>query len=109
MLSNLDQKQLMLEVKTAYPHLSFHQWSKKTGIQVSRVFRIFHGKEMKISEYNAFHQVLKNNEKHVKSELAKKYLNDLLQKAQYHLPEKIIQELNQNIAYEIEQYLTFNS
>lgn len=45
------QEQLLTRFKKTYHHLSYSRISKLSGIQQTRVFRIFNGHELKISEY----------------------------------------------------------
>lgn len=52
------QKIILESYQQQFPNHTFQQISKQTGIQVTRVFRIFNGSEMKLSEYSQFKSVL---------------------------------------------------
>ena len=53
------QRQLILALRQIHPPLSLRQWSQLSGIQISRLFRIKEGKEMKLSEYLGLKRALK--------------------------------------------------
>lgn len=59
----MNQKQLLLNYKTTFPDDTLKIISKKTGIQQTRVFRLFNGSEMKISEYKSFMSLLNQEPK----------------------------------------------
>ncbi len=48
------QSTLIKQYMDFFDHPTLKEVSKNTGIQVTRVFRIFNGAEMKISEFDAF-------------------------------------------------------
>ena len=52
------QKEILSQYKQTYPADTYQTISNKTGIQNTRVFRIFNGYEMKLSEYSRFVDVL---------------------------------------------------
>ena len=56
------QQSLINRYKKFYPQDTFKIISKKTSIQQTRVFRIFNGAEMKVSELDALEQVLSESE-----------------------------------------------
>jgi hypothetical protein len=58
------QTTLINRYQTAYPTDTLKEISSKTGIQITRVFRLFNGSEMKISEYESFERTLEKNETH---------------------------------------------
>jgi len=45
-----------------YPEATLKKLSKLTGIQITRVFRIMNGYEMKLSEYEAIDSLLRESE-----------------------------------------------
>ena len=47
--------------KEKFPNDKLREISEKTGIQITRVFRILNGSEMKLKEFEAFQNVLKEN------------------------------------------------
>ncbi len=61
-MNNL-QKQILLRYKQKFPNHTLKQISKTTGIQNTRVFRIFNGHEMKLSEYQIFTDILTERHK----------------------------------------------
>lgn len=58
------QETIIKRYHATYPSDTLKEISQKTGIQVTRVFRLFNGSEMKISEYEIFESVLVENLKH---------------------------------------------
>jgi len=55
----VDTQQILLKrFKRLFPTHSYKEISMLTGIQITRVFRLFNGAEMKISEYRAFENLL---------------------------------------------------
>lgn len=54
------QKKTLDEYKRIFPKDSLKIISKKTNIQITRVFRIFNGSEMKVKELESFLEVLGN-------------------------------------------------
>lgn len=46
-----EQTKLIQLYRKKFPHESFRKMSKKTGIQISRLFRVFNGHEMRLSEF----------------------------------------------------------
>ena len=56
-MNNLQQI-IIEKYRKAYPKDTLKEISKKTKIQYTRVFRIFNGSEMKISEYQAFEKAI---------------------------------------------------
>lgn len=66
--------------KKKFPNDKLRHISEKTSIQITRVFRILNGSEMKISEYEAFQNCLSYNESHLsvieKLKLTLSHLNE---------------------------------
>lgn len=56
------QKAVLEQYKHAYPKDTLKEISSKTNIQITRVFRLLNGSEMKISEYAAFEKCLPTNQ-----------------------------------------------
>ncbi len=52
------QKQVIEQFKKLYPGCTLQSISNETGIQITRVFRIINGNEMKLSEYEAFQRAI---------------------------------------------------
>ncbi len=50
------QKKILQQYRVLYPHQSLRDISKKTGIQLTRVFRLFNGAPMKLNEYEVFYE-----------------------------------------------------
>ena len=45
------QKSTIAEFKKAYPEITLKKASQVLGIQITRVFRLFNGHEMRLGEY----------------------------------------------------------
>ena len=77
------QDSILQTYKTTFPKDTLAMISKRTGINQTRVFRIFNGYEMKISEYETFEQVLYTKGEYQRHtsfiDLAKKCLGKLSQ------------------------------
>ncbi len=75
------QTYLLAKLKKCYPHLSYRQISARSGIQLTRLFRLFHGAEMKLGEYERLSGLCESEGKapdHAKfSHLAKSCLSRL--------------------------------
>jgi signal recognition particle GTPase len=56
------QKNVIKRFKSKYPDLTLKETSSLTGIQMTRIFRIFNGHEMKVSEYEKFQEVIHQSE-----------------------------------------------
>lgn len=52
------QKKILQDYRTLYPDLSLREISSRTGIQLTRVFRLFNGSPMKLCEYQVFHEMV---------------------------------------------------
>lgn len=48
------QTAVLKQYKETFPKDKLKETSKRTGIQITRVFRILNGSEMKLKEYEAF-------------------------------------------------------
>ena len=55
------QENILKSYQQQFPKNTFLQISKQTGIQITRIFRIFNGSEMKINEYFIFKDLLENS------------------------------------------------
>lgn len=58
------QQKILIEFKRSYPKDSLQKISKRTGIQITRVFRLLNGSEMKVKEYEAFQSCLNQTYSH---------------------------------------------
>jgi len=62
------QKKVIHRYKEIYPNDRLRDISNRTGIQLTRVYRLLNGKDMKVAELEIFNQViqenLKNNDQH---------------------------------------------
>ena len=56
------QNSVLAEYKKIYPKKTLKEISVDTGIQVTRVFRLFNGSEMKLAEYEKFKLAIKKSE-----------------------------------------------
>ena len=55
------QKSILKKYKATYPKKTLKEISEETGIQMTRVFRIFNGAEMKINEFESFEKSIRKN------------------------------------------------
>jgi uncharacterized protein YbcI len=99
---NVKQQELILSFKKNYPNKTLKQVSELTGINLTRVFRIFNGNEMKISEFTIFNELVeKKTQKNFNSQIIQD-LNKLILR----LPENQLGRLSQNIKYELSMHQT---
>lgn len=83
------QQNVLTCYKEKFPDDTLKQISDKTGIQVTRVFRLFNGHEMKLSEYESFQRAcLRSNEDNMFSKLF-----DMTAKSAQSLPLTSIKEI----------------
>lgn len=59
-MSHLQEK-ILKDYRSVFPDDSLTKISDKTQIQITRVFRIFNGAEMKLKEFESFQNVLSAN------------------------------------------------
>lgn len=52
------QKKILQDYRAAFGHQTFREIARTTGIQQTRVFRIFNGSSMKLCEYEVFQQMV---------------------------------------------------
>ncbi|MGB0452398.1 MAG: hypothetical protein ACPGJV_01685 [Bacteriovoracaceae bacterium] len=57
------QDEVLLEFKKFYPGLTLAQQAEVTGIQVTRMFRLNNGSEMKLTEFEKFKTAIKSIQK----------------------------------------------
>jgi hypothetical protein len=62
------QEKVIKTYQRHYPKHSLRQISHHTGIQLTRVFRLFNGSPMKLEEYERFKEVLELSESEIKSD-----------------------------------------
>lgn len=55
------QKTVLKQYKSIYPNDKLKDISNRTNIQITRVFRLMNGSEMKLCEYEAFEKCLPKN------------------------------------------------
>lgn len=56
------QKSILKLYKETFPTHRLRETSENTGIQLTRLFRIHNGSEMKLKEYEAFERCLNQND-----------------------------------------------
>lgn len=54
------QEKILKHYHDIFPNMKLREISEQTGIQMTRVFRILNGSEMKISEFEKFERVINN-------------------------------------------------
>jgi len=102
-----EQNELIAQAKKRFPHYSLKVWSEKTGVQITRIFRLFKGNEMMLSEYLAFQDFLASTGQ---SDFLKSR-NNLLEKSKLcleHLSPNLIEEINSLLSYQLENHFVFN-
>ncbi len=52
------ENKIIQRYRLHFPNETLREVSQKTGIQITRVFRLFNGKKMKVSELEAFEAVI---------------------------------------------------
>lgn len=52
------QQSILAEFHIAYPQVTLKKASELLGIQITRVFRLLNGQEMKLKEYEKFKRLL---------------------------------------------------
>ena len=57
------QTTILKRYAEAYPNETIKKTASRTGIQVTRTFRLFNGSEMKVSEYQSFIDALNEQNK----------------------------------------------
>lgn len=55
---NLKQSQLLEQIRNQEKDFSYLKISQKTGLNLSRVYRIFQGAELKLSEFSVFSSLI---------------------------------------------------
>lgn len=82
------QIQILKDYKDLFPNDTFKDISLKTKIQQTRVFRIFNGAEMKVTELEALEHVIKANQT-----INSREFISLSQSCLHSLPKSMINEL----------------
>ena len=54
------QNNILKSYRTHYPQDTLREISQRTGIQLTRIFRLLNGSSMKLSEYELFHDLIEN-------------------------------------------------
>ena len=52
------QTRIINEYRTLFPRYTLRETSAQTGIQLTRIFRIYNGAPMKLGEYEVFHSLV---------------------------------------------------
>lgn len=52
------QNRILKEYRSNFPRFTLRETSAQTGIQLTRIFRLFNGSAMKLDEYERFHKVV---------------------------------------------------
>lgn len=97
------QNEILTNAKKRYPHFKLKDWSEKTGIQLTRVFRLFHGREMTLNEYMSFHTFLNGDESYLVSKSFRDFTH-ICNKSLEFLPTTIIDQITLNLKYHLENY-----
>jgi hypothetical protein len=97
------QVEVLFKARQLYPNFKLKDWSEQTGIQLTRIFRIFHGKEMTLNEYMSFHDLILRGEKKPLPESLSEFSN-LSKKSLELLPINLIDQINLNLKYHLENF-----
>ncbi|MDA8793595.1 hypothetical protein N9N67_10120 [Bacteriovoracaceae bacterium] len=96
------QNEIINEYKKKFPNDKLKDISARTGLNITRIFRIFNGATLKINEYEIFCQVI-NQIKKTNQEPEQHYQNlNVISQAMEKLPPKILQQTINQLSY----YLT---
>jgi hypothetical protein len=57
----IEQTHLIKTYKNLYPKTTLKETAHQTGLNITRIFRLFNGQEMKLSEYLAFQKVIEGD------------------------------------------------
>jgi hypothetical protein len=102
----MNQKELLKKLRQRYPDYSLRQWSEQANIQISRMFRIMRGKEMKLNEYIQLKKLLDYSE--TPKPCFEVQLHDMISKYFHIIPENLASEITSNVHYTLRQYQLFN-
>lgn len=88
------EKKVLQRYRQFFPQDNLRETSERTGIQITRVFRLLNGKSMKVSEFEAF-------EKAIQSKLQQSshfsQLTDVLEKASAVLTNSELEKLIEKV------------
>lgn len=103
------QLEIIKQAKTFFPNYSLKDWSKNTGIQITRIFRLFKGSEMSISEFYRFQELLNKDDHFEKEEKIRNDFESIHHRLSRCLPKKTIQLLNAQLNFHLENYELLNA
>lgn len=93
------QKETIARYRQKFPKHTFREISERTGIQLTRVFRVINGYEMKLSEYLAFQKAINHLDKEYCSRSHDlEYINEHF----FNLDEQTTRDLKRKIEYSVE-------
>lgn len=107
------QKIVLKQFHEKYPHAKLREISDHTGIQITRVFRILNGAEMKVSELESFQNLTTNNQQHSLLDLARncalnlsanknKFIQGVMEQSlKIHFLSKPLQGMESELQYEL--------
>lgn len=94
----INQKNLLNELKKIYPDYTLRDFSIRSQIQLTRIFRIFNGAELKVSEYNQLQSLIRRN---TENSSQKQLFLNLVEDAFTHLDQKIIHQYFNNLRMQL--------
>lgn len=103
------QQELVTQAKKYYPDLSLKDWSVKTGIQITRIFRLFKGSEMSLSEFLRFQELLKNDGNFNKDQDIRNHFQEMYTRLSKCLPIQTMNYLNSQLHFHLENYELLNA
>lgn len=89
------QDSILRQYKEIYPSDSLKEISKRTKIQITRVFRLFNGSEMKISEYESFYNSVSGKDK--------SHLQELIHECETNLSHREIRKVQDYLSYNLKR------
>lgn len=89
------QQSIIKKFKQTYPQKNLIEISKMTGIQKTRIFRIFNGSPMKLSEYEIFSTIISS--KTINMLRFIDTANECLQQLSSERLKKILLQMNHNL------------
>lgn len=93
------QQNIIKSYRTVFPDDTLREIAQRTGIQLTRVFRLLNGSPMKLSEYESFHNLI-DPAKQIADEMTPiKLLREHGHKLSSNEVSKIIQFIHRKVQY----------
>jgi hypothetical protein len=92
------QKKTLNRYRQIFPQDTLREVSQRTGIQITRVFRLFNGKMMKVEELEAFESAIQTQ---ISEKPSYHSLSRSMHEALFHLPPQELNRINDYIERKI--------